>query len=260
MLPAHPDQIKRSNNPQRYAVLTGSILLLMLALLLVAALASGSTVGDLLQPAGALLAFDVIVIAVISIGVGLVRQAEGRSIKRLYAEGAWAQWQYSAAEWQQTFERRYQNEKKGFRAAACGNLFSGPIFGGVFIVSGYFMRNSPYSSLLIGIGIALAVGIVLVGFASGLSSRSEAQRHYSEAKQVPTPYIIFGREGYYHQVNGYQWLRRLRKVEVKHKDEPELYFYLWGGRYRVRHSVPIPHGYEADAERLCQRYVTEFGL
>lgn len=268
-------------------VMLGLSLVFIYALVIIGAIWFGATLSDLTVPVVVLMIFWVLSV---SLGIVNARIQAGREkvgIDALFAEPAWATWQYTPEEWQLEYEQIFRGEKLQARAS-CSYLLVGPVFGGIFLLVGFFTRNSPYSPFLIFIGVVIAVGLMLLGIIQFYRGRAEAQQHYAAAQQIPSPLLIFGEKGFYQQVKGFTSLRRLYRAEILSPNTTDrlqkiTYAYvnkMYRGnnlsylRLHVRtrgrgqpHSnaitLAIPQRYEADTEQLVQRYtdhINQYGV
>jgi hypothetical protein len=257
-------------------VILGLSLAFIYALVITGAVWFGATLSDLAVPVVMLIIFWVFSVSLGMVNARIQAGREKVGIDALFAEPPWATWQYTPEEWQTEYEQIYRGEKQQARAS-CSYLLVGPVFGGIFLLVGFFTRNSPYSSFLIFIGVVIAVGLMLLGIIQFYRGRTEAQQHYAAAQQIPSPLLIFGEKGFYQQVKGYTSLRRLYRAEIlspQSTDRIEKITYTYvnkryqgnnlsylrlhvrGGwrRHRGVVTLAIPQRYEADTEQLVQRY------
>lgn len=270
-----PGQIKFKNY-QRLTVIVGLALAFLYALVLTLAIMTGIPPSDLVIPIVALILFWLISVSLVAIGGSVLARRERQGINALFAEPAWETWQYTPEEWRLEYEQQYRGEKRRARAS-CGYLIVGPIVGAIFPVFGYFIRNSPYASPIMFIGVIVGVAIILLSITQYLVGRTEAQRHYEEAQQIPSPFLIFGQHGVYHQATGFQSLKGLHRVEILAPNsgdaiERAYYAYVnklykggnlsylrlfrWRRRSRGTITLAIPHRYEANTQQLVERYKT----
>lgn len=271
----------RYKNHLSIPIMTALGMTFIYGLILIGAIWFGTSLPDLILPMGILAFFWIVTVGIVSVGAGFSAWRERSEITNLFAEPAWAAWQYSPQEWQQEYEARHRGDKMSARAGL-SNLVVGPVVGGVLIAAGFFYvaEARPF---LIFIGVLVGLAITALGFVNFFRGQMLAAKHLAEAQQTPSPYLIFGKMGLYHQGTGYQSLRNLSRIDIlspnygNRMDQfmynsfnklygdmnlPILRFHVWtgggrGGRYRSQITVPIPERYQDGVRQLIERYNNE---
>ena len=276
MLNSIPPDQRKYRNYRILPLIAGLALILIYALIIVGVLWFGTTPSDFVAPIIVLVIWWVFTVSLVAVVAGMYARQERAGIDAIFAEPAWATWQYTTEEWKTEYEQIFRGEKRQARAS-CSYLLVGPVFGGIFLLLGFFTRDSSYSSFLIFIGVVIAVGLMVLGIIQFYRGRAEAQQHYAAAQQTPSPLLIFGQTGFYQQVKGFTSLRTLYRAEILSPNSTDrlqkityayvnkiyrgnnlsyLRLHVWarGGSGII--TLAIPQRYEADTEKLIERYTS----
>ncbi|MBI9046807.1 MAG: hypothetical protein JEZ06_20140 [Anaerolineaceae bacterium] len=227
---------------------------------------------EMLLPMGALSTFWIAWIGIHIIIAWIHRINEKRAIKRMFNEGIWENWQFSAPEWQKLVDAEcklispYEKGPKAFMGAIYSSIF-GIIFAGIMLAVTEFVIKDVQVKPAMRIGSAAVFLLFLgVGLLQPILARYKAKRYRIKAQLVLEPRVWYAAQGIYHETLGHISLKELVKVTDQTRSRKAITFTLaittvFGGSDNssastdlLPFSFPVPAGCEERAARLVRRY------
>lgn len=263
-----PDELRlETNYNQLYGVLGAAGLMLGIAISAVLAFAGTEELGWTILILGTLWGLGVLVIG----GANHLKVLrERRDARSLFEGGAWTEWRWSPADWARELDKRRADHARRMRFqrfAPWLGLVAGLIIGGcallpVFVGGTAFPAQ--FRPFIFGLAAFFAVLSFVLSVSGAARERRKWERRLAHAERVASPWVRFGLNGFYHEVDGHTSLRSLDAVRWSAK-KGELTFVTRhrgprGSSFGFGIPLAVPEAHLGEASALASRYRSERGL